>query len=303
MLAGMFACSGSSPAVPASRPMKQTSLDSFSRPSMRLTRREAQAGQNEGQAGHAMEGVSCNPPKMKTKTRASKEEQIQAENSPSPSPTPPRTVESSGLSADAAAKSEAEEDVNMPRGRAGNAPHMSTRIHTAEEGRTYLEEAQSIEPEDVLDSEVLAGTLVQISLFPGMLRATRDTMCAVAFLLMQAKLVDLGDTAVEGIVDQVVDKLADVVKAAMQAAVVEIKSASTALAESSMQFTATVTSCRDTLTSKGSPLNSPAGANTVDMRVRVKEGIKSRQILLDSQSCGQGKGILCGVSTEQHGLG
>ena len=92
------------------------------------------------------------------------------------------------------------------------------------------------------------------------------------------------------------DRLADVVKATMQAAVMEIKSASTALAESSMQFTATATSYRDVLTSKGPPSNSPTRASTVDMRVRVREGIKSHQNLLDSQSRGRGEGILCGVS-------
>ena len=69
------------------------------------------------------------------------------------------------------------------------------------------------------------------------------------------------------------NKLADVVKVAMQAAVAEIKSASTALAESSTQFTAIVTSYRDALTSKGPSSNSPAGANMVDMRARAREGI------------------------------
>ena len=131
---------------------------------------------------------------------------------------------------------------------------------------------------------MLAGTLVQISLFLGMSQATRDTMCAVAFLLTQVKPVDPGDMAMEGIINRVVDKLTDVVKVTMQAAVAEIKSASTALAESSTQFTATATSYQDALTSKGPPSNSPAGANTVDMRVRAREGIKSCQILLYSQS-------------------
>ena len=143
---------------------------------------------------------------------------------------------------------------------------------------------------------MLAGTLVQISLFLGMSQATRDAMHAVAFLLTQVKPVDPGDMAVEGIVNQVVDKLTDVVKVTTQAAVAEIKSASTVLAESSTQFTATATSYRDVLTSKWPPSNSPAGANTVDMRVRAREGIKLRQLLLDSQSRGRGEGILRGMS-------
>ena len=88
----------------------------------------------------------------------------------------------------------------------------------------------------------------------------------------------------------------DIIKATMQAAVAEIKSASTALVRSSMQFTATATSYQDTFTSKGSPPNSATGATMLDMRVRVREGIKSHQILLDSQSHGHGEGILRGVS-------
>ena len=146
-------------------------------------------------------GFCAPPPKTKTKTCASKEEQTQVEDSRSPSPTPLRMAESSGLCVDAAVESEAKEDANTLRGRAGNTPHMSTRIHTVEEGRTYLEECHLMEPEDVRDSKVLAGTLAQISLFPGMSQAMRDAVRAVAFLLTQEKPVDPGDMAVEGIID------------------------------------------------------------------------------------------------------
>ena len=66
----MFACSGSSPAAPALRAMKQTSLNLFSRsrPSTRLARKEAKAGQNEGQAEHAMKEITCSTPKRAPRT-------------------------------------------------------------------------------------------------------------------------------------------------------------------------------------------------------------------------------------------
>ena len=132
---------------------------------------------------------------------------------------------------------------------------MMTNICIVEEGRKYPKEAQLIELEDALDSEVLASALVQnqISLFPGMLQATRDTVHTVALSLVQVKLDGFGDTATKRIVDRVVDRLTDVVKAATQAAVTEIKSASTALVESSTQFTTSQPQhLHDALTSKGS---------------------------------------------------
>ena len=56
-----------------------------------------------------------------------------------------------------------------------------------------------------------------------------------------------------------------------------------------MQFMATATSYGDALTSKGSSSNSATRAT------RAREGIKSHQILLDSQSCSHSEGILCGM--------
>ena len=58
---------------------------------------------------------------------------------------------------------------------------------------------------------------------------------------------------------------------------------------------ATATSYRDALTSKGSLPNPIAAAATLDVRVRAREGVKSRQILVDARS--HGNCILRGVST------
>ena len=151
-----------------------------------------------------------------------------------------------------------------------------------------------IEPEDLLDSDALASALVQISLFLGLSQVARDAMHAVAFLMVQLKQAGVEDAAVENVVDQVVDRLAEVVKTATQATVVEIKSALSMLAESSMQMAATATSYRDALTSEGSLPNPIAMAATLDVRVRAREGVKSWQILIDARS--RGDCILRGVS-------
>ena len=91
-----------------------------------------------------------------------------------------------------------------------------------------------------------------------------------------------------------VDRLADIVKSATQPAVAEIKSASTVLMESSTQMAATATSYWDALKSKG-PVSNPIGvATTLHARVRVREGAKSHQILVNAQTWGEC--ILQGVS-------
>ena len=125
-------------------------------------------------------------------------------------------------------------------------PKTMLRIYTAEEGQACLEKAQLVELRDTLNTNILAGVLVQISFFLGMSQAMRDTVRVVALLIAQEKPDGIGDSATEGIVDCMVDRLADVVKAAMQATVSETKLASTAITESSMQMTVTATLYQDT---------------------------------------------------------
>ena len=175
------------------------------------------------------------------------------------------------------------------------APKKMPNIRTVEEGRICLEKDQLNEPEDLLDSDALAGALVQISLFLGLSQAARDAVHVVAFLMVQPKQARVEDVAVENVVDRVVDRLAEVVKTTTQAAVTEIKSASSALAESSTQMAATATSYWDALTSKGPSPNPIAAAATLDMRVRVREGVKLQQILINARS--HGDCILWGIST------
>ena len=145
------------------------------------------------------------------------------------------------------------------------------RIKTVEESQAYLVKAQLIKPDDTCDTHTLASALIQISFFPGISWATRDAVCSVALLLAQAKPDGREDVATKEIVDRVTDRLTDVVKAATQAAVAEIKLASTALTESSTKMAATATSYWDALTTKGPTTPAPS----LDARVRVREGVKA----------------------------
>ena len=130
---------------------------------------------------------------------------------------------------------------------------------------------------------MLAGTLIQISFFLGILWAMRDTVCSVALLMVQVKPDGREDVATKEIIDHVADRLADVVKAATQATVAEIKLASTTLMESSMKMAATATSYQDILITKGST----TPVLSLNARVRVREGVKARQVLVDALTPGK----------------
>ena len=129
---------------------------------------------------------------------------------------------------------------------------------------------------------MLAGALVQISFFPGMSQATRDAVCAVAILLAQVTPPHKVATPSEDFMDRVAVKLVGVVKMATQAAIEEIKQASSTLAESSTQIAASATSYWDAL--KNMPISTATPAPTVSLnaRVRTREGIKVRQVLVDA---------------------
>ena len=136
----------------------------------------------------------------------------------------------------------------------------------------------------MLDGEVLAGALVQISLFPGMSQVERDTIQLVALLLAEMEQTGAGTTALDGCVERMVTEFTEAIKSITQTAVTEVKLASSTLTETSTQFTATATSYWDALTSKGPVLNPIAAAATLDVRVRAREGIKSRQLLINARN-------------------
>ena len=108
-------------------------------------------------------------------------------------------------------------DELTPKGAALDTPRKTQRICTTEEGWTCLEATQLIEPGEALGSNVLASALIQISLFPGMSQAMRDSVRTVMLLMAKAAPADVGEDTIGGIVDCVVDRLSDAVKAATQA--------------------------------------------------------------------------------------
>ena len=262
--------------------------------------------QNKIQAKRATKVTTCSVPEVVLETHATKE-QTRQEDPPSPAPSPnpsPRTAKNNDPSSVATDGSEAErgshaqlrsssgesegtdtdtdgqdnQAVDATKGATCDTPNPTLRIKTVEESQAYLVQAQLIEPDDTCDTDMLASALIQISFFPGISQAMRDAVRSVALLLAQAKPDGREDVATEEIVDHVADRLTDVVKAAMQAAVAEIKLASTALMESSTKMAATATSYRDALTTKG--LTTPVPS--LDARVRAREGVKARQVLVDA---------------------
>ena len=167
-----------------------------------------------------------------------------------------------------------------------NTTKKPTKIRTPAEARACLQDAQLIKPDDDTSApDMLAGALVQISLFPGLSQAARDAMHSVALLLVQAKLAVNVEAVAEGLLERMMGKLAEAVKEVTMAAVTEVKSTSSTLTESSMQIAATAILYRDTL--KSMATSSTASAATLDARVRAWEGVKAWQILVDVSSPGQ----------------
>ena len=163
---------------------------------------------------------------------------------------------------------------------ARDAAKRPTKIHTPAEARACLLDAQLIDTDDTLTHDTLAGALVQTSFFPSLSQVARDTIRSVAILLAQTKLADDGGVDAEGLAGCMMDKVAEAVKAVTQAAISEVKAASTTLTESSTQIMATTTSYRDTL--KKMTVNPVAVAASMDTRVRVWGGVKARQSLVDA---------------------
>ena len=162
--------------------------------------------------------------------------------SPSPSLTPLGTAWSGSPPADTATGCEDVEDANASTGGVGDTARRTTRIRTAEGGRKQLKEVYLIELEDELDSEVLAGALVQVSLFPSMSQAARDAVQSVALLLVRSGLSEATAPALNSCMERMVLEFTAAIKSVTQTAIVEVKVASSTLMETSTQFTATATS-------------------------------------------------------------
>ena len=155
---------------------KQTSLDLYSRPSMRLARKEAEAkGPRLQRNSHRDAGPGDTAPaKSKSKPKV-----VGARGTP-------RTSESSHpedneSEASQATGSEAEAD-NL-----GTSQDSKCMIRSVEEGRLYLEEEALLDLGEHINLDVMAGTLVQLSMMD-ILVLVSLAVRAVALILAQVKL-------------------------------------------------------------------------------------------------------------------
>ena len=192
-------------------------------------------------------------------------------------------------------------------------------MRTIEEAWVFLEEAHLIEQEDVLDLETLAGTLVQISLYLGLSQATRDAVHAVALLMAQVALDNMGELAIDRITDRIVNKLTDTVKAmvptkeqvevmvreaarcglqeGLGAVLLEAEAKLRAIAEETVLKMKQVTQGMSKMTTKFTEssmmywdvlVRSPPWSNGVEPRfsqlgprLQAREGMRARQVLID----------------------
>ena len=84
---------------------------------------------------------------------------------------------------------------------------------------------------------------------------------------------------VEGMIGRATVKALESLEKVANSAKAKLKSASAAVVASATQVMTTTASYRDTLQSA---LNPVAGANTLDIWVQAREGIKTRQRLVDT---------------------
>ena len=171
---------------------KQTSLDSYSRPTTRLARKEAGA---KGPIKAATGPPSG--PKSKKKVTG-----------PQSASTAPESDHPEDNESDAGRITHMESEVDALD--PGQAPKRM--IHSAEEGRTYLEEEALIDPGECVDMDVMAGTLVQVSLLEGILAPVSLAVCAVALIMVQMKTEFMSKTLLKMMelkIDLIVGKAAD----------------------------------------------------------------------------------------------
>jgi len=91
---------------------------------------------------------------------------------------------------------------------------------------------------------------------------------------------------IDAALNKAAKKVAGTLTAIVETAAEELRTATAAVEASASQMKAMSMSYRDALQS--SPPSSAAGVATMDMRVRAREGIQSRQVLIDARAQSQG---------------
>src|SRR6266481_2113807 len=165
-------------------------------------------------------------------------------------------------------------------------------IRNAVDAKAFLQEESIIGADEELDMDVMLGALIHISADQDVPLAARQAVRSVALILNQLKMDAVGHTLIsmieqriDTLVEKVIERVMGTLKTAVDLMVAELKAASMTMSTSATQFSATTTSYRDAL--HDTPANTMAGTATLDVQIRAREGIKTRQVLLDAWAPGQ----------------
>ena len=166
------------------------------------------------------------------------------------------------------------------------------------EGQAFLEEEGLIDQEGGLDLDAMVGTLTQISLMTDMLAKVSHMIRSVMLILVQMKLESVGEamfsameTRLEDMVAKATESAASSLRMLVNTMAAEIKAATANMATSAMQIAVSASSYWDALKSTPGPGN---GGDTMDVRLRAREGVKARQLLINARALGLG--LLPGTS-------
>ena len=183
----------------------------------------------------------------------------------------------------AAPESESQEGEELTSNQSGHTQRH--KICNAAEGKAFLEEEGLVDPDEAPDIAAMVSTLIQISMLQDTPVMVSNTVHAVTLVLVQIKpevdnkvMFGAMEKKVEGMIGRAMAKALELLEKVGNSAKAKLKSASTAVVALATQVTMTTASYRDTLQSA---LNPVAGANTLNIRVWAREGIKTRQILVD----------------------
>ena len=158
---------------------------------------------------------------------------------------------------------------------------LQCTILSAADGKVFLEEEALIDSDEGLDLDAMVSSLIQISLMDGMSATARDAVCSVVPILVWLKLEPVSETLVRAMEKRVdvmmvktVEKVTESLKGTIDSTVAELWAASTNMATSATQITATTISYRDALRSS---LNAPGGASPMGTRLaprlQAREGV------------------------------
>ena len=250
----MFVSQHSSPKASLGQSTCQSTLDSLCWPRLRLNKGDTEADKDMGSAlGTSGTGIH----KGKNKKKDAKQQHLLAAS---------------------------EEGLPDKDESAANGPPQHT-IHSVAEGRAFLEEEALIGSDEGLDLDVMAGALIQISAMKGMPATARYAVRSITLILAQLKLESISEVVAnmmeksfEALLAKTVEKVTDSLKDSIESLILEIRAASTNVATSATQIAAMTTLYRDALKNS---LGLAGGANTMDVCVHAREGVKAQQLLID----------------------